>query len=106
MFAMHTRYIKRTRNKPAGNKRSKCQNVLFAMETQAIYTEIARNLFRFLIRKAMFQKVTKWHVCYAHQKVTKWHVCYAHMIHQANVKQTNKKQTIYIQGRFVLAFYV
>ena len=44
--------------------------------------EIARNLFRFLIRKAMFQKVTKWHVCYAHQKVTKWHVCYAHMIHQ------------------------
>ena len=60
--------------------------------------EIARNLFRFLIRKAMFQKVTKWQVCYAHQKVTKWHVCYAHMIHQTNVKQTNKKQTIYTQA--------
>ena len=87
---MHTPYIKRTINKQARNQRfehasktkthkSKTNRKTNKQETHGI---LYRNLFRFLIRKAMFQKVTKWHVCYAHQKVTKWHVCFAHMIHQ------------------------
>ena len=98
---MHTRYVKRTRNKPVGNKPSQCQNVLFAMETQAIYTrnvemtcllcthDTSKSIafsrvtcFVFWVRKAMFRNMTK------------WHVCYAHTIHQTNEKQTTKKRTI------------
>ena len=91
---MHTPYIKRTINKQARNQRfehasktkthkSKTNRKTNKQETHGI---LYRNLFRFFVRKAMFQKMTK------------WHVCYAHMIHQTNVKQTNKKQTIYTQA--------
>ena len=92
---MHTPYTQRTINKQARNQRfehasktkthkSKTNRKTNKQETHGI---LYRNLFRFFVRKAMFQKMTK------------WHVCYAHTIHQTNEKQTSKKQTICKQAK-------